>query len=276
MLTLPNELQEYLSTLNPAEFSAANSYLSNIFRVNPWLQRFYRHGLDILAANPCKLKDLEAKSGKKFNPVSKGSNPMSRVKKTSAVKTSAVNNVRVCTHIKVNGLRCGSPALRSEVFCYFHQRMLRGVLTPPSSRLHPLALIEDPEGIQASLMEIMNALVRNTIDPVRAQLLLRALHIAMRNAPRVHFHVSRDQMVREVPHYPAVAVPPKPLDNALEQAGALARRWYTRPVLGPPPPGYVPYEEEYVPDGPDPALPKRPVSAPPMSMTHRHQAGHSG
>ncbi len=90
-------------------------------------------------------------------------------------------NTRTCTHIKVNGVPCGSPALRGEVFCYFHQRMIRGVATPPKSRLHPIALIEDEEGIQASLMEIINALVRNTIDFKRAQLILSALRIAVRN-----------------------------------------------------------------------------------------------
>jgi hypothetical protein len=46
-------------------------------------------------------------------------------------------NVKVCTHIKVTGVRCGSPALRGEQFCYFHQRMIRGVQVPPNARLHP-------------------------------------------------------------------------------------------------------------------------------------------
>ncbi len=49
--------------------------------------------------------------------------------------------------------------LRQEVFCYFHQRMIRGVRTPPKSRLHPIANFEDAQAIQASLMEIVNALV---------------------------------------------------------------------------------------------------------------------
>jgi hypothetical protein len=63
-------------------------------------------------------------------------------------------NVSVCTHIKVTGIRCGSPALRGEEFCYFHQRMMRGVPTPPQSRLHPIALLENEEAIQASIMEV--------------------------------------------------------------------------------------------------------------------------
>jgi len=111
-------------------------------------------------------------------------------------------NVKSCTHVKVTGVRCGSPALRGEQFCYFHQRMLRSVKTPPQSRLHPIALIEDEEAIQASLMEVINALLRNTIDLKRAELILRALHIAVKNARRARF-TADSNMVKEVPEYPA-------------------------------------------------------------------------
>jgi hypothetical protein len=120
----------------------------------------------------------------------------------------AQQSVKVCTHIKVTGIPCGSPALRGEQFCYFHQRMVRGVSTPPNARLHPIALIESEEAIQASLMEVINALARNTIDLKRADLILRALHIAIKNARRVRFNVGENQMVREVPTYPAA---PKPV-----------------------------------------------------------------
>ncbi len=44
-------------------------------------------------------------------------------------------NTRLCAHIKVNGIRCGSPSLRQEVFCYFHQRMIRGI--PHSPQIPP-------------------------------------------------------------------------------------------------------------------------------------------
>src|SRR5579864_1015785 len=128
-------------------------------------------------------------------------------------------SVRVCTHIKVTGVRCGSPALRGEQFCYFHQRMVRGVSTPPNARLHPIALIEDEESIQASLMEVINALIRNTIDMKRAELILRALHIAVRNARRVHFNLQQSQMVREVPAYSAQAKPAQSA-NSVRQAPA--------------------------------------------------------
>ena len=73
-------------------------------------------------------------------------------------------------------------------FLVFEQsRMMRGVQVPPNARLHPVALIENEEAIQASLMEVINAIARNTIDLRRADLMLKALHIAVKNAHRVRF-----------------------------------------------------------------------------------------
>ncbi len=118
-------------------------------------------------------------------------------------------NVRDCQHIKVTGVQCGSPAMRGEQFCYFHQRMLRGVKTPPNARLHPIAMLENEEAIQASLMEVVNALVRNHIDLRRADLILKALNIAVRNSRRARFGVDNNQMVREVPEYAPAPAPVK-------------------------------------------------------------------
>ncbi len=118
-------------------------------------------------------------------------------------------SVRTCTHVKVTGIKCGSPALRDERFCYFHQRMIRGVPTPPKQRIHPMALIENAEGIQAALIETINAIVRNTIDLKRAALILRALSIAAHNARRVRFDCFENDMVRAIPEYPAPAASAK-------------------------------------------------------------------
>src|SRR5579872_674913 len=110
-------------------------------------------------------------------------------------------NPKSCTHIKVTGVRCKSPALRGEQFCYFHQQAHRGVRRPPRSRLDPVALIESPESIQSSLMEVINGLIRNTLDAKRAELILRALHIAVKNARNVRFDTEVYPKVREVPQY---------------------------------------------------------------------------
>src|SRR5580658_308313 len=219
MLTRSKTIPEYLSTLTPAEQAIANSHLLNIFRANPWLSRFYADCASLLASNHNQINNLQTRSAISSNPDPKGVNPM------------PLNQyIRACSHIKVNGVPCGSPSLRGEVFCYFHQRMIRGVRTPAKSRLHPIALIENEEGIQASLMEIINALVRNTIDLRRAQLVLRALHIAVKNSPRVHFNIHDREMIREVPDYPAAPAAPEPTSPALPQAGALARIPRPKPI----------------------------------------------
>ncbi len=137
-----------------------------------------------------------------------------------------------CTHIKVTGVRCGSPTLRGEQFCYFHQRVHRGVRTPPQARLHPIALIEDEESIQMALMEVINALMRNTIDLKRATLILRALHIAVKNARRVRFNAKAD-MVKEVPEF---ATPDKSTYEQAEAEQALRIPAYNPEATKP---GYV-------------------------------------
>jgi hypothetical protein len=213
-------LEKLLATPAGMEFDIRNTLFFNILSANPLLARFYadlfrRHG-----ANPSVVKDLETRSGifftsdqstQKAEPKAKGSTTM------------ALNpNTRVCTHIKVNGIRCGSPSLRHEVFCYFHQRMIRGVRTPPKSRLHPIANFEDTHAIQFSLMEVVNALVRNHIDVPRARLILRALSIAARNASKTRFDCSQGDMVKEVPEYPAAPPVAGPVAIATAQAEAVS------------------------------------------------------
>jgi hypothetical protein len=258
MFARPTTLTEYLSTLSPVELAVAKSHLLNIFRANPWLSEFFAGCVQFIASNSNPINTLQTRSAIFSNPDPKGSNPMSLNK-----------NIRFCTHIKVNGVPCGSPALRGEVFCYFHQRMIRGVRTPAKSRLHPIALIEDEQGIQASLMEVINALVRNTIDLRRAQLILRALHIAARNSPRVHFQMSQEEMVREVPDYPDAPAAQKPAAPAIAQAGALAR------IPRPKPVSIVPSRPLISPSL-DPARPKPPAAVKSAPSVRRVAGRRSG
>jgi hypothetical protein len=209
--------EQLFATPAGTEFDVRNTLFFNILCANPLLARFYadlfrRHG-----ANPSIINDLETRSGTFFAP-----DQSTKAKAKKGSKSMAVNpNTRVCTHIKVNGIRCGSPSLRQEVFCYFHQRMIRGVRTPPKSRLHPIANFEDAQAIQASLMEIVNALVRNQIDVARARLILRALSIAARNASKTRFDCWQSDMVKEVPEYPAAPPVAGPFAIATAQAAAL-------------------------------------------------------
>jgi hypothetical protein len=178
---------------------------------SPLFRGICRQALGFDSLNPNQLKNLA-----KNHFIFRGPDQMPSTP-AQPPQPATFKNVRACQHIKVTGVPCGGPPMRGEQFCYFHQRMLRGVKTPPNVRIHPVALIEDEESIQASLMEIINALARNYIDLRRADLMLKALWIAVKNSRRAKFNINNSTMVREIPDYPA---PPKPAPRP-EPAPAL-------------------------------------------------------
>ena len=175
------------SKLPPLPKDSINSIVRNILLTNPLFPIFYADVVIDSAPNSNEAKIL-ARNYEKIK---------SRI---------SMANTQTCTHIHVTGTRCGSPTLRGESFCYFHQHAHRGVRRPPHSRLHPVALIENQDAIQASLMEIINALLRNNIDVKRAELILRALHIAVKNTVRHTPLASKKEMIREIPTYAEPAI----------------------------------------------------------------------
>jgi hypothetical protein len=73
-------------------------------------------------------------------------------------------------------------------------------------RLDSMALPEDCEAIQLSIMHVVDGLVKGTLEPTRARLIIQALRIAARNAKNVrfddvHYRSSEQPMVRQVPDY---------------------------------------------------------------------------
>ncbi len=93
--------------------------------------------------------------------------------------------IRRCQHIKVNGIQCGSPAVRNERHCYFHEQcrlMSREINMKFSEHgIIKLPTLEDANSIQLGLAEVMRLLVTNQIDHRTASLLLRALRTAAAN-----------------------------------------------------------------------------------------------
>jgi hypothetical protein len=107
-----------------------------------------------------------------------------------------------CQHLKVNGTQCGSPALRRNRFCYFHKRhheervalyldhLKNDRLKDERRRRRitiDLPVLEDPNSIQVSLMQIMRLLIGGQLDGKVAGLLLYALQTASANLPRTKF-----------------------------------------------------------------------------------------
>jgi hypothetical protein len=85
--------------------------------------------------------------------------------------------IPLCTHIKTDGVRCGSPALRGKRFCYFHNRR-------PLPRRKPKALaaafaaLTDRQSLHDALTTTLQSLIAGDIDTKQAGVLLYALQTA--------------------------------------------------------------------------------------------------
>jgi len=86
-----------------------------------------------------------------------------------------------CNHRMPDGSFCGSPALRGQRFCYFHnpQQPAQRQLAQNRRRANTLRLnfppLQTQEDVQIALWEVMNALTDDRMDPARAAALLFGL-----------------------------------------------------------------------------------------------------
>ncbi len=95
---------------------------------------------------------------------------------------------RTCSHIKTNGTKCGSPALRHQTLCYFHYQWdrrerrrvrLGGPVGTNKNTGIDFPILEGPESIMIALMEVQHALLDARIDRLTAHTLLYSLQLAM-------------------------------------------------------------------------------------------------
>ena len=88
-----------------------------------------------------------------------------------------------CRHIKANGLKCQSPAMRGSPFCYFHARVRVYVPArkPSTGQTFELPPLKNSADIHAALHAIMNALANSRIKPSAAGKLLYGLQLAQKS-----------------------------------------------------------------------------------------------
>ena len=103
-----------------------------------------------------------------------------------------LENVPRCQHLKINGVQCGSPALRRRKHCYFHDRMLdrKKRFTGKQKRPLPLfsmCLLEDANSVQVALMQVLYLLGSGQMEHKEAGLMLYGLQIASSNLKNTKF-----------------------------------------------------------------------------------------
>ncbi len=105
-----------------------------------------------------------------------------------------------CNYLKMNGNRCGAPALRGRRLCYFHLRALR------PRRDYRLPVIDDAASMQYAIMQVLRALEDKHYDTKTCAIMLYGLQLACSNLNRY------------------LASLPQPEDQEDSLAGILLRR----------------------------------------------------
>ncbi len=105
-----------------------------------------------------------------------------------------------CLHVKSNGVPCGSPAMRRNAFCFFHDRYYN------ASTEETFPPLEDSNAVQVALMQVLRRLRREALRPGPLDLravnsLLYGLQTAAFNARHTNFDPAgfRSEIVTEDP-----------------------------------------------------------------------------
>ena len=108
-------------------------------------------------------------------------------------RTARARRSRRCFHVKSDGVRCGSPALRGGPFCYFHDRMVNRM---PAPCFPPL---EDANAVQCAIMQVLESLAAGKMDVHVANTMLYGLQTAAANLKGVRFEPYPPSVVRTLP-----------------------------------------------------------------------------
>jgi len=135
------------------------------------------------------------------------------------------SNIPQCQYIRTDGRRCGSPALKTKRWCYFHYEVNRKTVTldvPP---------LEDGNAVQLALTDLARAVADDRIQLKNAALLAYILQTASANLKQVQLGVFTSSMVRDLPDLDPYSRGPAREDappvggqgfNPAEKNGALA------------------------------------------------------
>jgi hypothetical protein len=106
-----------------------------------------------------------------------------------------------CSHIKANGTHCGSPALHSKKFCFYHQNNRPIAIETYSDKTHSfsevfdLPAFEDAHSIQSVIREVIKLVLIDKVDQKAASLSLYALQIASSNLKRIELERPQPEQV---------------------------------------------------------------------------------
>ena len=86
-----------------------------------------------------------------------------------------------CQHRKLDGRRCGSPAMKGKRMCYFHEESRKTYpnRVGPAPIFPDFPIIEDARSVQIALNQVIQALVHRSIDHRSAAGILLGLQMSV-------------------------------------------------------------------------------------------------
>ena len=69
---------------------------------------------------------------------------------------------RTCSHIKDDGVRCGSPALKKQMFCFYHFRLYDSPSLPGNDE-YCMPLLDTPQSVHLMAVQLMRAYLLKNI-----------------------------------------------------------------------------------------------------------------
>jgi hypothetical protein len=97
-------------------------------------------------------------------------------------------NAPRCQHVRTNGVRCGSPAMRNRKICYYHHR----TTSKPKTTRADMPSLEDGNAIQLGIANVLRQLMMGTIEYRAAYLMLYGYRLALRNLRNMHTPYYKD------------------------------------------------------------------------------------
>jgi hypothetical protein len=80
--------------------------------------------------------------------------------------------VLICQHVKRDGVRCGSPAMRSKRYCFFHQRDherdAKRAAEDCRQRWFESVDLNDAKAVQRALRELLQRVLEGRISGMKA------------------------------------------------------------------------------------------------------------
>ena len=85
--------------------------------------------------------------------------------------------VPICSHIKDNGIRCGTPAMKGRHFCYFHQRAHHpaGHL---NTRRYRAPIPDSVASLQIAMAHALQAAMSGDLSPKEANSIMYGIHLS--------------------------------------------------------------------------------------------------